>query len=151
MNPASGVWEEEEKEYSPQQFWLTIDKESFESLRTANVKRLKEAQKVRRVHRSMAYKPINSVDKLLKERYLVNCPLDGRTLRAAEAILGRPCNRLKSAAAKKRTRKIKLYDRLVDGSIAIEVDVMKFFRGCLSSVLQNANAGHMHTEPVCAH
>ena len=115
MNPASWVWEQEEEQYPPQQFCLTMDKENFEALRAANVKQLKEAQQVRRVHRSMAYKPVNSVDKLLKEKYLVNCPLDGRTLRAAEAILGRPYNRLKSAAAKKRTRRIKLYDRLVDG------------------------------------
>ena len=107
MNPASGVWEEEEEEYPPQQFWVTIDKDNFENLRTANVKQLKEAQMVRRIHRSMAYKPVNSVDKLLKEKYLVNCPLDGRTLRAAEAVLGRPYNRLKSTAAKKRTKKIK--------------------------------------------
>ena len=61
---------------------------------------------MRRVHRSAARKPISGVDKLMKERRLVSCPLDGRALRAAEAVLGRPHDRLKSAAAKRRAKRV---------------------------------------------
>ena len=104
------------------------DDDKYEALRGVNLKRLNEAKAVRSVHRRLAYRPINAIAKLVKEGYISNMPIDGRLLRSAEATLGKPCHRLKSRAAKKRTSRIKLYDRLIDGHLAIELDATMFYR-----------------------
>ena len=104
------------------------DDDDYKSLRGISLKQLNDAKAVRKVHRSLAYRPINAVAKMIKEGYIENVPIDGKLLRNAEAIFGKPYHKLKSKAAKKRTSRIKLYDRLVDGHLAIELDVTTFYR-----------------------
>ena len=102
--------------------------DKYESLRGMTLRQLHDAKAVRRVHRSLAYRPINAIAKMMKEGYIDNMPIDGKLLRNAEVILGKPHHKLKSRAAKRRTSRIKLYDRLIDGHVAIEFDVMTFYR-----------------------
>ena len=102
--------------------------DNYEALRGLSLKHLKDAKDVRREHRSMAYRPINAVEKMAKEGYIENMPIDGKLLRIAESIFGKPYSKQKSKAAKKSTRRINLYDRLMDGCIALELDVMTFYR-----------------------
>ena len=60
-----------------------------------------------------------------------SAPVDGKPLRDAEAILGKPRHKLKSRAAKRRTSRIKLRDRLIDGRVAIELDATTLYRRSL--------------------
>lgn len=104
------------------------ESDNYEALRGLTLRQLNEAKDVRKIHRSLAYRPINAVEKLAKEGYLINMPIDGKLLRATESIFGKPYSKLKSRAAKKSTKRIKLYDRLLTGCIAVELDVMTFYR-----------------------
>ena len=107
------------------------DDDKREPLRGTTLRRLNDAKSVGQVHRSLARRPINAVAKLIKEGYIEDLPIDGKLLRSAEATLGKPYMKLKSKAAKRKTSRLKLYDRLIDGHIAIEFDVTTFYRRLL--------------------
>ena len=76
----------------------------------------------------MAYRPVNSTSEMINKQYIVNCPIDRSLLLKAEQIFGRPYQKIKSRSRKRQTSRISLYDRLVDGCIALEVDIMTFYR-----------------------
>ena len=52
------------------------ENDNYEALRGLTLRQLNEAKDVRKIHRSLAYRPINAVEKLAKEGYLINMPID---------------------------------------------------------------------------
>ena len=55
------------------------------------------------VHKSMAYRPVNSISEMINKNYIVNCPIDRSLLLKAEQIFGRPYQKVKSKSRKKHT------------------------------------------------
>ena len=82
------------------------DNDLYESLRGVTQSQLKAAKQVRQAHRSLAYRPTNAISKLLKEGYINSISIDGKLLRNAEEVFGKPYNKLKSKASKRKSQRI---------------------------------------------
>ena len=92
-----------------------------------NLEQLREARKVREVHKNLGYKSQASIYHLVNRGYVKNFPLPPKDFRITDEILGRSTAVVKGQQKRRKTPKMIFYESLKGRTIAVEWDLMEWY------------------------
>ena len=75
----------------------------------------------------MAFRDKNALSTFISKGYIVNIPIDPKLFRIANELLGPPHELIKAKTKRQKSPSLKIYGKLEDGELALELDVMTWF------------------------